>query len=770
MSRNQGIRVALHVTGIIQGVGFRPFVYRQAQKYGLSGWIKNGRSGVSIEVAGTVEKIDAFCHALRFELPAPGKVDTIEQRPIADDPDDSEMFRILESDEGAAPSPLLPPDLVICADCCRELHSPTDRRNGYAFICCAHCGPRYSIVEALPYDRARTSMRAFPLCASCLREYEDPENRRFHAEPLACAECGPRVSLLARDGTCLAGNEEAILSAGERLRNGDIVALRGLGGFQLLCDATQSLAVAKLRQRKLRQEKPFAVLFPNLEAALENAFISPREREALMGSQGPIVLLHRKETSTIAPEVAPNCPLIGAMLPTTALHALLCAAVSGPLVCTSGNLSSEPLCVETPIALQRLGTIADVFLDHDRPIVRPVDDSVVRAGPQGIHVLRRSRGFAPLPVFQLDDDRCILGLGAHLKNTIALLVRGEVVMSQHLGDMDDPDSVDLLSATVRDLTHFFNVRPDIVASDLHPDFASTRLARSLAQQWGAEYVGVQHHHAHVAAVMTERKIRDDVLALVWDGYGFGLDGQAWGGEAFVVRRREIQRVGHLKPLRLPGADKAAEEPWRSALGLLVATLGSDAKNFAKNIWPDKPIDALFVAMERGFASPLTSSMGRLFDAVSALLGIRLVTSFEGQAAMELEWLAASNPGDLPEPYPLSISVSISDDSPWLVDNGPLVRGIIADLRTGMDRREIAARFIASLVDLAVRVCQKAKLPNVVLAGGCFQNDLLTRALERKLSALGFQVHLPQEVPINDGGISAGQVAVAAQIHSLRRGA
>jgi len=766
MSSSNSIRVAIHVTGVVQGVGFRPFVYNQAQKYGLSGWIKNGRAGVTIEVSGAQEKINALCHALKFELPAPGKVDVIEQRRIVDDPDESSTFRILPSDEGEAPITLLPADLAICAECSRELRSMVDRRHGYGLICCAHCGPRYSIVEALPYDRARTSMRAFPLCAACLGEYEDPKNRRFHAEPLACAECGPRVTLVSRDGTSLAANGEAILSAAKMLQNGEIVALRGLGGFQLLCDATQSPVVAKLRQRKLRQEKPFAVLFPNIEAVLENAFISPLEREALTSSRGPIVLLRRKETSMIASEVAPNCPLIGAMLPTTALHALLVDAAGGPLICTSGNLSGEPLCVETPIALQRLGTIADAFLSHDRPIVRPVDDSVVREGPRAMHVLRRSRGFSPLPVFQLESERCILGLGAHLKNTIALLVRGEVVMSQHLGDMDDPDSVDLLSATVQDLIRFFEVRPEIITSDLHPDFASTRLARRLAQQWNAEYVGVQHHQAHVAAVIAERKIRDDVFALVWDGYGFGLDGQAWGGEAFVARRGEFQRVGHLKPFPLPGGDKAADEPWRSALGLLVATLGRDGANFAKKLWPDKPIDALFQAMERGFASPLTSSMGRLFDAASALLGIRLVTSFEGQAAMELEWLAATNPGDLPEPY----SLHISDGPLWLVDQTPLVRGILEHLQAGRDRREIAARFIASLVDLGVQFCERAKLPNVVLAGGCFQNDLLTRALERKLTRAGFHVHLPHEVPINDGGISAGQIAVAAQFHSLPRGA
>lgn len=768
MSSERNIRVGFHVQGVVQGIGFRPFVHKQAQKYGLSGWVKNGRAGVDIEVAGSAENIELFRRALQVELPAPGKIDIIHQKLMTDERRDENTFRIVPSDESEAPGVLLPPDLAICKECRDEVHSTSDRRQGYALTCCAHCGPRYSIVEALPYDRARTGMRTFELCATCRHEYEDPTNRRFHAEPLACANCGPHVSLLSRDGARLATNGEAIHLAGAMLRKGDIIALRGLGGFQLVCDATQSLVVTKLRQRKLRQEKPFAVLFPNIDAVVQAAFVSPIERETLEGNRGPIVLLRQKESSPIAPEVAPHCPLIGAMLPTTALHGLLSEAAGAPLVCTSGNLSGEPLCVDTAMALQRLGSIADVFLTHDRPIVRPVDDSVVREGPRGIHVLRRARGYAPLPVFRLDDDRCILGLGAQLKNTISLLVRGNVVMSQHLGDMDDPDSVDLLTATVHDLLRFFDLRPDLVACDLHPDFASTRLARSLAAKWCIPCIGVQHHHAHVAAVLAEQNVRDDAVALVWDGYGFGLDEQAWGGEFFVVRRGEFQRVGHLKPFRLPGADKAIDEPWRSALGLLVATHGQNGMDCAKNLWPDKNVQLLYQAMERGFSAPWTTSMGRLFDAMAALLGLRSTTSFEGQAAMELEWMAETNPGERAKPYSLPLTPMVNDQ-PWVADCGPLVHEVLNDQRSGIKTAELAARFISTLVDLGVRACQRANLRNVVLAGGCFQNDLLTRALVRRLEDAGFIVYLPQNVPINDGGISAGQVALASQISSLRGG-
>jgi len=763
------MRISLHVTGIVQGVGFRPFVQHQAAKLGLSGWIKNGRSGVDIEVSGSAEMITQFCHSLEFDLPTPARIATIEQEQLEDFHGVAETFRILPSAKNDGARALLPPDLATCAECLAEVRSETNRRHGYALTCCARCGPRYSIVQQLPYDRSRTAMRGFALCNECQREYDNPANRRFHAEPITCPQCGPRVSLLSNTGELISSGHDsgnnAISQAAARLLDGSIVALRGLGGFQFLCLATDSSVVTRLRQRKIRSEKPFAVLVANIVKVSELSILSQTERDALTGPSAPIVLLRRKESAKLAPEVAPNCPLVGTMLPTTALHQLLADAVDLPLVCTSGNLSGERLCVDTATAIQRLGTIADVFLTHDRPIVRPIDDSVVRAGAQGIHVLRRARGFAPLPVFQLNDERCILGLGAHLKSSVSLLVHGDVVMSQHLGDLDDVDSVDLLETTVRDMVRFFDVRPEIITCDLHPDFASTRLAERLAVECSAHLVRVQHHHAHVASVLAERNIQTEVFALVWDGYGFGLDGQAWGGEALVVRPGTFQRIGHLKPFRLPGGDKAAYEPRRSALGLLAATVGNDALFFGKTLWPNGSAETLLQAMERGVAAPWTSSMGRLFDAVAALIGIRQECSFEGQAAMELEWCAETNPGDLPEPYP----IPLSDGHVWTADLAPLVRGLLTHKRAGMQVSELSARFISSIVDFGVRSCQRAGLSQVVLAGGCFQNDLLTRSLVLQLENAGFQILLPQQVPINDGGISAGQVAVASRLTMFQGG-
>lgn len=760
------MRTLLRVTGIVQGVGFRPHVQQLAMSLGLAGWIRNGRNGVDIELSGPDERIRQFLVDLQSGVPRPGKVATLDQIELSELPEKPSGFRILPSNASEAPGTLLPPDQTICSECLSEVHCSTNRRHRYPFTCCARCGPRFSIVESLPYDRVRTTMRTFDLCSACRNEYEDSADRRFHAEPIACATCGPRVTLISPTRSEIAHGDDAILQAAERLRAGDILALRGIGGFQLLCAANDGSVINKLRTRKSRQEKPFAILFPNLERTQTEAHVSAAERNALTDPSGPIVLLQRKEGSTIAPEAAPRCPLLGAMLPTTALHSLLAEAVDAPLICTSGNLSGEPICVDTDAALARLGSIADVFLVHDRPIVRPVDDSVVREGARGIHLLRRSRGFAPLPVFRLHDPRRIVGLGAYMKNTVSLLVRGNVVMSQHIGDMDDVSSVDLLETVTRDLLRFYDVRPDIIACDLHPDFPSTRLAERLALEYNAHLVRVQHHHAHVAGVMAEHGIHEEVTALAWDGYGFGLDEQAWGGEVFLVRPGTCTRVGHLQCFRLPGGDKAALEPRRAALGLLEQTMNDDWSSLAENVWPDGSAQALRSAMQRGFSAPWTSSMGRLFDAFASLLGIRHVSTFDGQAAMELEWCVKANHFDLPDPYP----IPLSDDSPWTADLRPLVQAALKDRAAGKPAHDVAARFLASIVDLGVRCCERAGKRKVILAGGCFQNDLLTRALVERLERNGFDCFLPLQVPINDGGISAGQVAAASYMSPMGGGA
>ncbi len=760
------MRTLLHVTGIVQGVGFRPYVQQLATSLGLAGWISNGRNGVDIEVSGPDERIRQFILELQSGFPRPGKIATLDRKELSALAQDASGFHILPSNASESPGTLLPPDQTICAECLNEVRSSTNRRYRYPFTCCARCGPRFSIVEGLPYDRVRTTMRTFELCSACRNEYEDSADRRFHAEPIACATCGPRVTLISPMGSEMVRGHDAILRAAERLRAGDILALRGIGGFQLLCVANDGSIVNTLRTRKDRLEKPFAVLFANLARIEAEAHVSAAERIALTDPSGPIVLLQRKESSTIAPEAAPRCPLLGAMLPTTALHSLLAEAVDVPLICTSGNLSGEPICIDTDSALQRLGSIADIFLVHDRPIVRPVDDSVVRESARGIHIVRRSRGFAPLPVFQLNDRRCIVGLGAFMKNTVSLNVRGNVVMSQHVGDMDDVASVDLLETVTRDLLRFYDVRPDIIACDLHPDFPSTRLAERLALEYDAQLVRVQHHHAHVAGVMAEHHIHDEVAALAWDGYGFGLDGQAWGGEVFVVRPGTGTRVGHLQCFRLPGGDKAALEPRRAALGLLAQTMNDDCLSLVKDAWPEGSGQALWNAMQRGFSAPWTSSMGRLFDAFASLLGIRHVSTFDGQAAMELEWCVKENHFNLPDPYP----IPLSDGACWTADLRPLVQASLTDRSAGKPASEIAAKFLASIVDLGVRCCERTGKRKVILGGGCFQNDLLTRALVGRLERNGFDCFLPLQVPINDGGISAGQVAAASYMSTMGGGA
>ncbi|MRG93730.1 carbamoyltransferase HypF [Polyangium spumosum] len=757
-------RVSLHVEGVVQGVGFRPFVYGKAHALGLSGWVKNGRGGVEIEAEGSPEEIEAFVRAIEVDLPRPGAVTRIERReidapPNANDGKKIPGFRILPSDEGARPAPLLPADLATCADCLAETLAPQGRRSGYPFTTCARCGPRYSIITSLPYDRDRTSMRSFPLCEDCRREYEDPRDRRFHAETIACPRCGPRLSLLSPAGRAIEEGERALEAAASALREGHIIALRGVGGFQLLVDATNPGAVEALRERKRRDEKPFAVLFADVRAASAAAVLSEEEIRALSGPEAPIVLARRRDSTPLAPEVAPKSPLVGAMLPASPLHRLLAEAAGRPLVCTSGNLSGEPLAVDVPEALARLAGIADVFLVHDRPITRAVDDAVVRAGPDGIGVLRRARGFAPLSVAHWPADEPILGLGAHLKSTITIAVGGELVTSQHLGDLDGPAAVDLLERTARDMVRFFDIRPAALACDLHPDYASSRLAERLAEEWGAKLVRVQHHHAHVAAVMAEHGLEGEVLGLAWDGTGLGTDGFSWGGEAIVASAAHFRRVAHLAPFRLPGGDRASREPRRSALGLLHATLGPEALARARGLGEERALSALLAAMNQGFSAPISTSVGRLFDAVAALVGLRETCSFEGQAAMELEWFASTHPEPRPLPYPLPLS----DGAPAVADTAPLVRALLADRDAGRPVAEMAAQFHASLVELGLRIAERVNLPRVVLAGGCFQNDLLTRALTSRLRAAGFDVRLGARVPTNDGGISVGQAAIAARV-------
>lgn len=788
-------RLAITVRGVVQGVGFRPFVYNAARSRGLSGWVRNEADTVRIEVQGEATAAEAFVEALRRDRPPQARIDAVEVEEISFLPVGEGIFQIHASEGRAAPRPTIPADLATCGECLKEIFDPSQRRFGYPFTNCTNCGPRWSIIERLPYDRPRTSMASFVMCPDCQAEYEDPTDRRFHAQPIACPRCGPTLRLLDSAGQQIAVGGKALDAAAESLAAGKVVALKGLGGFQLLADATNAEAVAQLRERKHRPDRPFAVMLPSLEAVREYCQVSDEEATTLTSHQSPIVLLRRLaqeigSVGAIVGDVAPGNPWLGVMLPYTPLHHLLMAAAARPVICTSGNLSEEPMAIEIDDALRRLGPLADLLLTHDRPIVRPVDDSIVRVGPDGPQVLRRARGFAPLPSEvsgRLAASRTVVAVGGHLKNTVALALGdphgsppkiGEgtnsapVVMSAHVGDLDSVPSVAVFRRAIDDLVEFFQASPDGVACDLHPDYASTQYAEQLAARWGVPLLRVQHHHAHVAACMAEHQLRGPVLGFSWDGTGYGPDGTVWGGEALVCEGASYRRVGHLRTFSLPGGDRAVREPRRSALGLLFEMLGPEAAEATTAYFKRQELASLLSMLERRVRSPRTSSMGRLFDAVAALCGLPPTISFEGQAAMALEYAADE---DESSSYPFKLSscdcgrdiTSVSgepeDNRHTVLDWEPLIRGVVADRDAGVAVAKISARFHNALADMALAVAQSLseRLP-VVLSGGCFQNALLADRVRRRLSAGGFRVYTHRRVPPGDGGIALGQIFVALQ--------
>ncbi len=752
-------RIAVTVRGEVQGVGFRPFVWRAAAGRGLVGWVRNRADGVELEAQGPPGFLSSFLEELKSRAPAPARTAGLKVRDLPETPDDD--FRILASLDGGRVAPVLPADLSVCPDCARETESPSDRRYGYPFTNCTRCGPRYTIIESLPYDRERTSMKAFRMCAACASEYENPADRRFHAEPVACPDCGPRVRLESRAGEAIVSDGRALDEAAAIVVRGGVLALKGLGGYQLLADAGNPEAVAELRRRKRRSEKPFAVMFADLESVRETCEATVSDASALASSESPILLLRRRmgeaAIERVAPDVAPGNPRIGAMLPTTPLHRLLLARLKRPVVCTSGNLASEPMCADDAEARLRLGGIADAFLVHDRIIVRPVDDSVARSGPDGLEVLRRARGYAPRALPVAIDAPPVLALGAHQKSTVTLLFDGQAVVSQHLGDLDSMEGVALLERTVRDLVGFFGVHPSRLACDLHPDYASTRLAEHLAEEWGVPLARVQHHHAHAAACAFEHGLDGEVLGIVWDGSGAGGDGTIWGGEALALDGGRFRRVATIRAFRLPGGDKAAREPRRAALGAIFEAAGPAAAARVGAQWfPETDLMTLLAMLARGANSPRTTSMGRLFDAFAALAGVRSRASFEGQAAMEFEF-AAEAFGEAP-PYPMPLGGNGVLEADWR----PMLKEAAADLGRGALAGEVAARFHASLVSLAEAIAIRAGIRRVVLSGGCFQNAILSCAIRARLRAAGFEAHVPMLYPPNDGGVSLGQAVVAAR--------
>ncbi len=747
-------RAKLTVRGMVQGVGFRPFVYRLATQLKLSGWVLNAGQGVFIEVEGARDGLQSFLLRLEKEKPPLAAIQSLEFSLL--DAAGYDGFEIRYSEQSGRKTVLILPDVAVCADCLREIFDSEDRRYRYPFTNCTNCGPRFSIIEALPYDRAHTSMKRFAMCRECEREYHDPTDRRFHAQPNGCPRCGPRLELWDASGCQLEKEERALLSAADIIRDGLILALKGVGGFQLIVDARNADAVQRLRMRKRREEKPFALLYPSLDLVQQDCTVSPLEARLLQAPEAPIVLLGRQGSkSLLAPAVAPASPSLGVMLPCSPLHHLLMKDLGIPVVATSGNLSNEPICIEEREALQRLEGVADYFLIHNRPIVRHVDDSVVRVICDREMVLRRARGYAPLPIHRKNALPCVLGVGAHLKNSVALSVGNEIFISQHIGDLETSEAFSAFRRTVADLPGLYEAEPRLIACDLHPDYLSTKHASGMR----LPTLKVQHHFAHVLACLAENELEGSVLGVAWDGTGYGTDGTVWGGEFLLIDEESFQRAAHFRQFRLPGGDAAVKEPRRTALGVLYE-IWSDNVILDRRLAPiasfsNSELAVIAQMLTKGINAPLTSSAGRLFDAVASILGLRQRVTFEGQAAMELEYAIQPDVDDL---YPFEIT----NGSPSIVDWGPMIPEILLDLQKGDPAGIISAKFHNTLTEIIVAIARQVGEPRVLLTGGCFQNRFLIERSVRRLSDAGFQPYWHQRVPPNDGGIALGQVVAAAR--------
>lgn len=790
--------LSIRVSGLVQGVGFRPNVWRLAQECQISGTVLNDSAGVLIQAWGTATALQHFLAQLQRDVPPLARIDSLQTTPLNEACLD-EGFRIIASESGDVHTGIVP-DAALCAACCEDVFEPSNRRYRYPFTNCTHCGPRLSIVQAIPYDRANTSMSGFALCAACLQEYQNPADRRFHAQPNACASCGPTVWLEDMQGQLVSLRQQerdCIDSASRLLREGKILALMGLGGVHLVCDATQETSVQQLRQRKRRYQKPLALMARDTRVIQRYCQLNDLECDLLQSSEAPIVLLERQSTADLAASVAPQQQNLGVMLPYTPLHALLLADWDTPLVMTSANLSEEPQCIHIEDTRQRMQGIADYLLLHDRPIMNRVDDSVARVLAGQPRVLRRARGYAPAPLplpAGFENANHVLAMGGELKNTFALVRDGQVVLSQHLGDLEELRTWREYEHTLRLYQHLFafelarsspttNLEGASVAKntgllaivvDKHPAYRSTQLG----QQWAAEHHlplhEVQHHHAHIAACMAENAWGLDagkVLGVVLDGLGYGDDATFWGGEFLLVDYCQYERLGHFKPVAMPGGTKAILEPWRNLWAQLDA-LGweSFAQQFADveaiKFLQQQPLATLQVMVERGLNSPLSSSCGRLCDAVAAALGCcREAISYEGQAAIELEALVDPTQLSNVTPYPLGMNTTTAV---WQLDTAPMWQALFTDLQLGVAREQIAARFHAGLIDIFAlqtqRLCQQhTEIAAIALSGGVFQNAILFTGLLQRLQCLDVPVLTHAQVPCNDGGLALGQAAIGAAL-------
>lgn len=755
LATQEAKRLRLTIRGAVQGVGFRPFIYRLAKELNLHGYVGNTSQGVIVDVEQSQEALSLFLKRLPLELPPRAFIQSMESSYL--DTVQYQSFDIRVSDDAGSKSALVLPDIATCPKCLKDIFDLSNRRYLYPFTNCTNCGPRYSIIESLPYDRAHTTMKRFVMCELCRHEYEDPADRRFHAQPNACPVCGPHLELWDSDGHKLTERHEALLAAGKAIREGQILAVKGLGGFHLMVDAEDEKVVQRLRQRKGRVGKPLAVMYPDLEQVMRDCDLSDVEQRIILSVEAPITLVRKKSTSGTAEAVAPNNPYLGVMLPYTPLHHLLLRELNLPVVATSGNLAEEPICIDEHEAVTRLAGIADSFLVHDRPIRRHVDDSIVRAMAGREQVMRRARGYAPLPITLTKALPPLVAVGAHLKNTVAISLHENVFISQHIGDLETVEAHQAFQDVLGDLWQLYDHQPEAIIHDLHPDYLSTQWATNSGQR----RVAVQHHYAHILSCMAENEIVAPALGIAWDGAGYGADGTIWGGEFLLINSDFFVRSARLRPFSLPGGDKAVREPRRSALGVLYKIYGDDVFQ-SENLMPPE----VFTSEERrvmqrmlqnGINSPRTSSAGRLFDAISSILGLCQKATFEGEAAMQVEF--AADGVDTDESYPFEI---VSRETIFEIDWQQMIARVIDERNKQLSRNVIAARFQNTLVEMIVTMAKQIGETKVALSGGCFQNKSLTERSVRRLREEGFSPYWHQRVPPNDGGIALGQIVAAAR--------
>ena len=754
MSEISGVRI--HINGIVQGVGFRPFVYGLADRFSLNGWVRNTSAGVDVELDGPPEALHSFIESLNLEAPPLARIDDVlvEDR----DPDGFTAFKIIHSE--AVPGAFQPisPDMSVCSDCLSELFDKQDRRFRYPFINCTNCGPRFTIIQDIPYDRPYTTMAPFEMCSECAAEYEDPLDRRFHAQPVACPTCGPQI-WLEQSGEKLCEREEALQSARRLLSKGKVIAIKGLGGFHLACDATSPESVRMLRDKKLRVDKPFALMMPDIEAVQLHCELNEAERHLLLSQERPIVILKRRAGSSVAREVAPNQDTIAVMLPYTPLHALLLERSSDfpeALVMTSGNISEEPIAIGNAEARDRLTQLADAFLMHDREIQTRCDDPVIRAFEGEIYPLRRSRGYAPIPVHLPVEIAPILATGGELKNTFCVTRGSYAFLSHHIGDMENYETLRSFEEGIEHFERLFRVQPESIAYDLHPDYMATRYAVERAARKDVPAIGVQHHHAHVAACMAEHGFTGDapVTGVAFDGTGYGDDGAIWGGEFLLADYESYERLFHLRYFNLPGGDSAIRQPWRIALSLLAqAGMDWDDDLLPVQAVSEKTLGVVRKQLDLGLNAPRTSSMGRLFDGIASLAGVRHEVNYEAQAAIELE--AIVDPQEQ-QCYEFGLEDSI-------IDQAPVVRSVVADLRRGVAPQKIAARYhnaVAQMIaEVSDRIRSHSDVTTVMLSGGVMQNMVLLKKTLHLLRHAGFEVYVHRQVPANDGGLALGQAII-----------